>query len=256
MMTVNGIFFSSWTKAGRSRGLAISTLCRAPLDEGEQLHRQREDVIERQRRHDDVAACLELGLHPRRGLLEVRDHVAVRQHRRPWARRSCRPCTAGTRCRPVVSGTGSSGSLRPTASAALNGTAPSICHGGTIFFPYLTTRFVSSALIGGKRSPSLGGDHRLDRRPLDDLLDGVREILEHDDRLRAGVVELVLELAARVERVAVDDHQAGAERGEQRDRILQHVRHHDRDAVALRRDRNAAADTPRARGSCGRPRHR
>ena len=60
----------------------------------------------------------------------------------------------------------------------------------------------------------------------------VRDVLEDHDRLRAGVLQLVLELAVRVERVGVDDREPGAQRAEQRDRVLQDVRHHQRDAVA------------------------
>ena len=61
----------------------------------------------------------------------------------------------------------------------------------------------------------------------------VREVLQDDDRLRAGVLQLMLELARGVERIGVDDREAGAQRAVQRDRVLQDVRQHDRDAVAL-----------------------
>ena len=61
----------------------------------------------------------------------------------------------------------------------------------------------------------------------------VREVLEDDDGLRAGVLELMLELARGVERIRVDDGQAGAQGAVQRDRVLQDVRQHERDAIAL-----------------------
>jgi hypothetical protein len=67
----------------------------------------------------------------------------------------------------------------------------------------------------------------------DDLLERVGEVLEDHDRFRSRVVELVLELARRVERVAVDDHHPGAQHAEERDRVLQRVGHHERDARAL-----------------------
>ena len=49
----------------------------------------------------------------------------------------------------------------------------------------------------------------------------------------ARVVELVLELAWRVQRVDVDLHAAGAGDAQEGDREGQQVRHHDGDAVAL-----------------------
>ena len=65
------------------------------------------------------------------------------------------------------------------------------------------------------------------------LLQRVREVLEDQDRPRARVPELVLELARRVQRVGVDHRQPGAERADDRHRVLQDVRQHDGDAVAL-----------------------
>src|SRR3954463_12569201 len=73
----------------------------------------------------------------------------------------------------------------------------------------------------------------LERRARTYLLEHGGEVLEDDDRLGAGIVHLVLELARGVERIDVDDHAAGAQRAKHRDRILKAVRHHDRDARAL-----------------------
>ncbi|MGY4433208.1 hypothetical protein ACVWWO_005685 [Bradyrhizobium sp. F1.13.1] len=73
-------------------------------------------------------------------------------------------------------------------------------------------------------------DDVLDLRLRDHLLDGVGEILQHDDGFGAGILELVLELARRVERIDIDHRETGAQYGCGRDRILQHIRHHDRDA--------------------------
>ena len=77
-----------------------------------------------------------------------------------------------------------------------------------------------------------GHDHLAHRRARDHLLERRRRVLEDDDHGRARVLELVLELARRVERVDVDDDAARAVRAHDRDRVLQEVRHHDRDAVA------------------------
>ena len=67
----------------------------------------------------------------------------------------------------------------------------------------------------------------------DHLLRRVREVLDDDDHLGAAVGELVLELARGVERIDVDHRAAGAQDAEQAHRILQDVRHHQRDARAL-----------------------
>ncbi len=77
-----------------------------------------------------------------------------------------------------------------------------------------------------------GDQHVLDTRPLDHLFERVREVLQDQDRLRTGIAQLMLELARGVERIRVDDSEPGAQRAEQRDRILQDVRQHDRDPVA------------------------
>jgi hypothetical protein len=53
--------------------------------------------------------------------------------------------------------------------------------------------------------------------------------------LAPGVDQLVLEFAGGVHRIDVDDAQAGAQRAEYRDRVLQAVGHHDRDAIAFLR---------------------
>ena len=52
--------------------------------------------------------------------------------------------------------------------------------------------------------------------------------------LGARVLQLVLEFARRVQRVDVDHHVARAQDRRHRHRVLRHVGHHDRDAVAAR----------------------
>src|SRR3546814_1739923 len=62
---------------------------------------------------------------------------------------------------------------------------------------------------------------------------GEAEVVEDEDHGRAGVDQLVPELARGVHRVDVHDRQSRAEDAEGGDRILQAVGHHDRDAIAL-----------------------
>ena len=78
-----------------------------------------------------------------------------------------------------------------------------------------------------------GHDHVPELRLALHLLHDMAEILEHDDGDGAGILELVAQLVGGVERVGVDDHDAGPQRAEHHDRILQHIGQHDRDAVAL-----------------------
>jgi hypothetical protein len=65
------------------------------------------------------------------------------------------------------------------------------------------------------------------------LFDDMREVLDHHERARAGIVDLVGQLARRVERIDVDDGEATEQRPEDRRRIGQDVGHHQGDAVAL-----------------------
>ena len=81
--------------------------------------------------------------------------------------------------------------------------------------------------------PETGHDHALDPGVVDALLKHVPEVLEHHDRAGARIDELVTQFPHRVQRVRVDDDQPGAQRADQRHGVLQHVRHHQSDAVAL-----------------------
>jgi hypothetical protein len=56
---------------------------------------------------------------------------------------------------------------------------------------------------------------------------------QHDDGFSTGILELMFELARGVERIDVDDRITGAEHRGCRDRILQDVWHHQRDARTL-----------------------
>ena len=52
-----------------------------------------------------------------------------------------------------------------------------------------------------------------------------------------AILQLVLELARRVQRIDVDDRHAGSQDAEQRHRVLQEVRRHDGYAIAFREPR-------------------
>ena len=81
------------------------------------------------------------------------------------------------------------------------------------------------------------------------LLQHGGEVLQHDDRLGAGIAELEFQFARLVERVDVHHRQPARRMRGDRDRILQHVRHHDRDARAARAGRALCSQAAkRARG--------
>ena len=87
----------------------------------------------------------------------------------------------------------------------------------------------------GKREQiaQLGRDHRLDRRPVQHFLQGVSEVFEDDDDGRAGILELMLQFAGRVQGINVHHDQTRAQDAEQCHRILQHVGHHQGDPLTL-----------------------
>ena len=76
-------------------------------------------------------------------------------------------------------------------------------------------------------------DDVLDRCLGDDLRQRCSEVLQDDNGLRAAVLQLVLKLSRRIKRIDVDDGQTSPKDCGNRDRILQHIGHHHRDAIAF-----------------------
>ena len=245
-----------------SRGLAISTLSVPMRMPNEAVHDQREHVVERQRadvdellRHRPAATC-------RAAPARSRPPSAARWRRgcrasasRPSTRRSCRPCTAGTRCPAASTATGSSLRRAPASSVSVNLTWPGSEYAGTIFFTRRTAKLTIAPFGKPSMSPSEATTTCLTAVRAITCCSVAREVLEDHDRLGAGVLELVLELARRVERIDVDDDVAGAQHARERDRVLHHVRHHDRDARARARG-PATAARRRTPPSSGRSRRR
>ena len=67
----------------------------------------------------------------------------------------------------------------------------------------------------------------------DHFLQHMREVLDDHDDGGAGIAELMLELARGVQRIGIDDGEAGAQRAVNGDGVLQGVRHHHGDAIAF-----------------------
>ena len=68
---------------------------------------------------------------------------------------------------------------------------------------------------------------------INDFLQGMCEVGNDHNRRRAAVIELVLQFARGIQRVNVDGNHSGTQDPKQRHRVLQQVRHHQRDAIAL-----------------------
>ena len=73
----------------------------------------------------------------------------------------------------------------------------------------------------------------VDRDIRRERLDGLDDLVPRDDDLGAVVLELVAQLARRVERVVLDDDRAEPQHRVERDDVLRAVRQHERDRVAL-----------------------
>jgi hypothetical protein len=59
------------------------------------------------------------------------------------------------------------------------------------------------------------------------------EIVEYQNGLGAGIFQLMPQLTRGIHRVGVDHHQTGTQGAKERDRILQHIGQHDRDAITF-----------------------
>jgi hypothetical protein len=99
----------------------------------------------------------------------------------------------------LADGTDFSSADAPLASAARKLTARGRVHAGTIFLTYLTTKLTTVPLWKAEHVAQPSHHDVLDRRSRHDLLQRDGEILENDDHLGARILELMLQLAWRVQ---------------------------------------------------------
>ena len=118
--------------------------------------------------------------------------------------------------------TGSKASLAPSARTSANASAPAQAR-----IHRRARKFCRAAVAGP------GRNDRLQLRGGNDLRHRRRASGEHDHDLDAGVLELVLEFARRIQRIDIDLRGAGPDDAEEGDRESQQIGHHHRDAVAL-----------------------
>ena len=102
----------------------------------------------------------------------------------------------------------------------MNLTCPGSEYAGTIFFRRRTAKLTIAPFGNPSISPSDATTTCLTAVRAITCCSVRSEILEDHDRLGAGVLELVLELARRVQRVDVDDDITRAQHARQCDRIL------------------------------------
>ncbi|CAM2152554.1 hypothetical protein PT2222_280121 [Paraburkholderia tropica] len=211
--------------------------------EAARAHRQqaadgeREHVIERQRRDRDRLHAgrqtRERGLGPRRRLQDVGDQIAVQQRRAlRYAGRAARVLKERDVVGLLLDG------LEALARAGRERGLERHVTGQTPRGHHLLhaahDEIDDEALRRAEQIAHRRDHDVLHARLRDHGLERVGEVLEDDDRFGAAVLELMLELARRVKRIDVHDHVARAQDRGERDRILQHVGHHDGDARAGR----------------------
>ena len=220
---------------------------RAVLHPGETIRDERKDMVERQRGDEDFPARLELSADPGRGLLEIGNYVAVAQHG-AFGDAGCAAGVLQERDVPVAGRGGPQGLPYPFLEGARErDRARQMEWRHQLLHPphheIDQRRFREAEPISHADE-----DHVLDLGASDDLGECVREVLEDNDGPRARVAELVFEFARGVERVGVDHGEAGEQHAEDRDRVGEQIRHHDRDAVA-----RVEAEPLQVSGECSRP---
>ena len=207
-------------------------------------------MIQRQRAHgeDLLAGCdlLQRRLVPGLGLQQVGHQIAVQQHR---ALADTGGAAGVLQHRDVVGpdlgrGVGLAPALRQCVVEA-HRLRQRI---GRHHLLHLAHDVVDDrALDQAQHVAHRGEQHLLGRHGIDHLRQRGGEVLQDHDRLGAGVLELVLELARRVQRVDVDHHVAGPQDRRHRHRVLRHVGQHHRDAVALVQAQRLQVGRQRAR---------
>ncbi len=216
----------------------------AQRHEGQAVRGQREDVIQRQRRDDHLPPIgVEERMDPGACLHHVRDDVPVEQHRALRdARRSARVLQEGD---VVVA---DRDAFQRALAALRQRVGKPYRPGQRVLRNHLldaSQNEVDDQALEAEQLADRGDDHLPDLGLADHVRDRIGEILDADDHFGAGVVQLVLEFARRVQRIDVHHRAARAQRAEQAYRILQDVGHHQCHARALLA---ALALQPRAEG--------
>nr|GEU28155.1 hypothetical protein [Tanacetum cinerariifolium] len=199
----------------------------------ERAHGQRVDVVQRQRRHEHQLLARVLELQPGLVLQHVGDDIPVQQHRAlRHARGAARVLQEGDVIVSLLDRLQrQAGRFRHHFLVRDRARQRVRRH----HLLDLAHHQIDDRAFDQAQHVAHGGHHHvLDAGIGQHLLQGDGKIFQHDDRFRAGIDQLVLQLAGRVQRVDVDHRVTGAQHGRHRHRVLQHVRHHDGHARARR----------------------
>jgi hypothetical protein len=203
----------------------------AHLRHQEAIHRQREDVIERQRGDDHRRLAGQSVGEDVLALRDVGEDVVVREHRALGdARRAAGVLQEGEVFRRHLEG------LHGLARAFLQHVVEALRVRqleGRHHLLHVAHHEVDDRALHPEQVAQRRHHHVLHGRARQYLFERVGEVLQDHDHLGAGVLQLVLELARRVEGIDVHHRVARTQRAEEHDRVLQAVGHHDRDARAL-----------------------
>lgn len=211
-----------------SRGLVMSTL--SPLIEKQQaVAGETEHVVERQGRDHYLRAGLDELSPEHADLSEVRDHVAVREHR--TLRRSSRSAGVLQECQVVRAD-------RRRREARGRPAGERLPQAHRLW--KIESRHHALDVPGEEVDGGTPGQRRKIREPCgedvpdggvcDDLRQYVSEVLQDHDRARARIDQLMMQLPRRIERIGVHDREPRTQRAEDRHRVLEQVRHHERHA--------------------------
>ena len=202
-----------------------------------------EDVVKGQRTHSYFFAFLKGDTDPAAGLLNVSEHIAVREHRAfRNTRRAARILQEGDVFVGQFHGLeaffvgqfhGLEAFLMADGKRLTEihraGQRPLRHHLLDVF----DNRVHKRALYKGEKVAHLRGDDMFDRGMRENAFERLGEVFNNDDRLGAGISELMLEFSGGVKRINVYNNETGSQNAKKRHRVLQEVRHHNGHAIAF-----------------------
>ena len=201
------------------------------MHEDEAVRQQREDVVKRQRRHHHLPFVRHAAAQESRRLKDVGDDIAVAEHRSLGAARGAAGVLQERQIRMLQRG-----ARVFRARPGMQRVAEPV---HTIEVPFrhqllhVLDRGVDQRRLGkGKHVAEARQHDMLQRHAIAHPLQRMCTVFQQHDDPGAGIAQLVLQFAGGVERIDVDRHATRAQRTEQRYRVLQHVGHHQRDAIA------------------------
>ena len=211
-------------------GIRNQDLARGTLQEAERRG-EGEDVIERKHGERGFLADHKGLGNPRAGLLDVREHIPMRQHGAL--------CDAGRaagvlkkRDIRVLKRHGAETGGVSLGERVAETDEMRHAEGRDHFFHVLHSEIHERPLEERKEVGNTGGNHRFNGGAGNGFFERFAESFGDDHHLRAAVSELIMQFAGGVEGVHVDRDAARLQNAEKGHRILKNVRHHDGDAVA------------------------